>query len=578
MPKLGWAAAIIATMIAAWALTTSRRDPAPVGPLAFEINPPANGAFVTDVETVRFALSPDGRQLIFVATDAGSGSRLWRRDLSSTESTPIAATEGAEALFWSPDGRAIAFFGGDTLKRLDLATGAAVTICKVQHGIGLTGSWSASGDILFASVEGHAIYRVAVAGGTPVIEVQPDSARNEVRAAFPSFLPDGKRYLYSVKRRDATTALMIGESGKEPRVIGPIESNAQFVKPGTLVFARGGALVGQPFDPANGQLSGEPVAIANSVRFFLSTGLADFSAAVEGTLVYQSHSSVARVAWVDRAGRELSSLGAKGEYFTVRISPQQRSALVSRTLKATGTYDIWSLDFDRGSETRLTLDDQITEVAGVFTPDEQDMFFGIARGGPPNLARLDLRTGRTTMVGPQTTHLQEAEDITRDGRLMGFAERTEGGFHNLWMLPLDGTAPPSRLRQSPFNEEGLRFAPDGRHYSFTSNESGRNEVYVAAVGSGSKMIVSSNGGTRGRWSADGSSLYYVSSDRRLMAVPIRTGASLTIGTPTTLFALAGLGWGDFDVSGDNLRFLAVIQELVVAQAPLTALQHWNARP
>ena len=578
LPAIGWVVAAIALLVAGWALLAPRQRPAVAESLAFEIGPPTTGSFVVDVETVRFAPSPDGRQLIFVATDPDAGRRLWKRDLSSTESSPIAGTDGAESVFWAPDSRAIAFFGGDTLKRLDLASGAAVEIWKVQRGIGLTGSWSQAGDILFATVEGHAIYRVPVAGGTPAIEVQPDSTRNEVRVAFPAFLPDGKRYLYSIRRRDATTSLMLGESGKEPQLIGPIESNAQFVKPGTLVYARGGALVGQPFDPTNGQLSGEPFAIAGAVRYFLSTGLADFSAAVDGTLVYQSHTSVAHVAWVDRAGRELSSLGSKGQYYDVRISPQQRSALVSRTLQATGTYDVWSLEFDRGSETRLTLDDQITEVAGVLSPDEQEMVYGVARGGPPNLSRLDLRTGRTTLLLPPATYLREAEDISRDGRLLGYAERNAGGFHNLWMLPLDGSGPPSRLRQSVFNEEGLRFSPDGRHYSFTSNESGRNEVYVAAIASGAKTIVSSNGGTRARWRADGRALYYLSPDRRLMSVAIGTASPLTVGTPATLFAIAGRGWGDFDVSRDDQRFLAVIPDVVVNVAPLTALQHWNTPP
>jgi serine/threonine protein kinase len=578
LPRLGWVAALVATLVAAWALTTSRRDDAAAEPLAFEISPPAPSVFVTDVETVRFALSPDGSQLVFVASDA-SGPRLWKRQLSSTESTPIPGTEGAASVFWSPDSRAIAFFAGDTLKRLDLATGAAVAICKVQRGIGLTGSWSASGDILFASVEGHAIYRVPVAGGTAAIEVKPDPTRDETRVAFPAFLPDGKRYLYSVKRRDATTSLLLGESGKQPKLVGPIDSNAQFVKPGTLVFARAGALVGQPFDPASGQLGGEPVAIANSVRFFLSSGLADFSTAVEGTIVYQSHSSTSRLAWIDRAGRELSSLGAKGDYYTVRISPQQRSALVSRTLKSTGTYDVWSLEFDRGSETRLTLDDQITEVAGVLLPDEQAMIFGLARGTPPNLARMDFRSGQTALLSAATNHLQEAEDITRDGRLLGYDERTEGGFQNIWTVSLDGTGQAVRLHQTPFNEEGLRFAPDGRHYSFTSNESGRNEVYVAALGSGSKTIVSSNGGVRARWSGDGRTLYYQSSDRRLMAVPIQfASTTLAIGRPTTLFAISSSGWIDFDVTRDDQRFLAIIPDVVVNVAPLTALQHWNVPP
>lgn len=574
---LGWAAAIVATVVAGWALSRPRPEASVPGRFALEIGPPPGSQFNYDVESVRYALSPDGRQVIFLATDS-TARRLWRRDVGSTESTPIAGTEGATSVFWSPDGRAIGFVSGDTLRRLDLATGAAVAICKVPHGVGVTGSWGADGVILFATVEGDAIYRVSVAGGTTTIEVKPDPARSEVRVAFPAFLPDGRRYLYSLRLADASTSLMLGEPGKTPQAIAPIESNAQFITPGFLVFARDGALVGQSFDPASGRVSGEPFAIAKSVRFFLSTGLADFSAALDGTLVYQSHSNLAHVAWIDRAGRELSSLGSPGAYFSVRISPLQRSALVSRALKSNGTYDVWSLEFERGSETRLTLDDHITEVAGIYSPDEQEVFFGLARGGPPNLTRLDLRTARTAPLLPATAHLREAQDVSRDGRLLAYAERNEGGYHNLWLLPLDGSAPPSPLRQSPFNEEELRFSPDGRHYSFSSNETGRYEVYVATIGGGAKTIVSSTGGNKARWRGDGRALYYLSPDRRLMSVTIGAGSPVAIGTPATLFAIAGRGWEDFDVSRDDQRFLAVIPDIGVGQSSLTALQHWSPAP
>ena len=576
---LGWAAAIIATATAVWAFRGQRELTGAPERVELEIGPPTNTRFSVDVENVKFALSPDGRSLAFVAFDASRVSRVWTRGLSSVEPTPVPGTEGANSVFWAPDSHTIAFVAGDALKRLDLATGAALAICKVPSGIGMTGTWNQGGDILFASAAGDAIFKVSAGGGEPEVALKPDPARNEVRAKFPSYLPDGRRFLFSTGRRDGTTALMLGDPAADPRMIAPIESNAQFVEPGTLVYARDGALVAQPFDPATAQLSGAPSAIARGVRFFISTGLADFSASRAGTIVYQSHINRSRVAWVDRAGREMGSLGTAGEYFTVRISPHQRSALVSRAFRATGAFDIWSLDFQRGSETRITLDDRITEFAGVLAPDEQTMYYGLARGGPPNLMRMDLRSGRSEPLLPPNAHLQQAEDVSRDSRLLGYSQRTEGGFHNLWTMPLDGSGTPVLLRQSPANEEGLRFAPDGRHYIFISNESGRNEVYVASLGGGAKTMVSANGGTGARWSADGRALYYVSSDHRLMTASVRTGAALEIGTPTTLFAIAGGDWLDFDVARDGERFLVLISEAVINTQPLTALQHWNvARP
>ena len=573
--SLGWAVAAAAIAVAAGTFVVGRWNAPLPERLELQIAPPSNTTFASDVEAVRFSLSPDGRQLAFVATGPGPVRRVWMRGLSSIESTPIAGTEGARSVFWSPDARAIAFFVGDTLKRLDLDSGAAVAICKVPSGGGVTGTWSREGQILFAAVGGDAIFRVSTAGGSAIVEVKPDPARDEVGVSFPFFLPDGRQYLYLAKHRDNSGALLIGEAGKAPRTVTGIESNAQYVEPGTLVFARGGALVGQPFDVESGRVSGEPIAIAESVRFFISTGLADFSTSPSGALVYQSHGNRQRLAWVDRAGRELGPVGSSGEYLSVRVTPPGRSALMSRTLPSTGAYDVWSLDFERGTETRLTLDDDVTEIEGVFSPDGASMFYSVARGGPPRLMRRDLRTGRDDAVLPAGGRFQQVNDLSRDGRVLAYEERADGGHSNLWTLPLQGAATPSRLRQSAFNEGGLRFAPDGQHYSFVSNESGRSEVYVARLGGGPKTLVSSGIASGARWSGDGRELFYVSADSRLVAVPVRTEPGLQVGSPVTLFAIGSRRWGDFDVSPDGKRFLALIPEVVSNEQPLTALQHWN---
>ncbi|MEP6783511.1 MAG: hypothetical protein ABI983_07565, partial [Acidobacteriota bacterium] len=574
---LGWAVAIIAATVAGWVLTGTARTPGTMERVEFEIAPPSGTKFSYDVETVKYAVSPDGRALAMIALDATGVRRIWMRQLSSVDSTPVAGTEGATAVFWAPDSHKIAFFAGDTLKRLDLTTGAAVAICKVPQGIGLTGTWNKQGEILFASVQGDAIFRVSTAGGQPKPELKPDPARNEVRSSYPAFLPDGNHFLYSSRHRDGTTTLMLGASNKEPQPIAPVDSNAQFVEPATLVYVREGVLVAQHFDPATGRISGEPSAIAKQVRFFLSSGLADFATSPSGTVVYQSHGDLARAAWVDRGGREISSIGSIGESFRVRISPQQQSALVSRALKSTGTYHVWSLDFQRGTETRLTLDDRFTEVAGVLTRDEQTMYYGLGGAGPPRLMRMDLRSGRSERLMPFEPHLQEAEDISPDGTLLAYSERNDGGLSNLWTYSLNGSGAATPLRKSPANEEGLRFSPDGRHYSFVSNESGRNEVYVAALDGGAKIPVSAGGGYQPRWSGDGRTLFYISYDHRLMAAPVRSGEAFDIGKPTTLFEIAGRDWVDYDVSRDGLRFLALIPEAAVSEAPLTAVQHWDAK-
>jgi serine/threonine protein kinase len=573
---LKWAGAIAATVLLTAGVTTRlvRSDAVPATRVELEISPPSETSFSYNSEAVRFALSPDGQQLAIVASGPGSARRVWLRALSSIEAKPVTGTENANAVFWSPDSRSIAFVVGDTLKRLELASGVAVSICKVREQIGLSGTWSRSGEILFAYVEGDAIYRVSTAGGDAAVFVKPEPARDEYRVTFPSFLPDGNRFLYLARGREGDT-LMLGEGDRDARVITAMESNAQYVEPGILVFAKGGALVGQAFDLATAQVSGGPFAIAESVRFFLSTSVAEFSASPNGVLAFQPHHDRSRLAWLDRSGREVGTVGSPGDYLELRIAADGRTVLTSRKLPSTGTYDIWSIDFDRGAETRLTLDDAFTEIEGTMAPTGDVMFYAGTRGRGLRLMRRDLRSGRDEPLTPQGLRMQGPDDVTPDGRLLAYEERTEGGGFNLWTLPLTGAATPSPIRQSPFSENRLRFAPDSDHYMFLSNESGRLEVYVSRLSGGPKTMVSIGGALDGKWSRDGREIFYVSSDRRMMAVSVQITPTLVLGKPVALFAMAGKPWVGFDVSPDGQRFLAIVPEVVASEQPLTAIQNWT---
>ncbi len=328
---------------------------------------------------------------------------------------------------------------------------------------------------------------------------------------------------------------MLGESGKDPRVIMPIESNAQYVDPGTLVFAKGGALVAQSFNASTGQLAGEPFAIAESVRFFLRQ-LPPISPRRRTDRWCFSLMSIDR-GWHGSTGPGASSGPSARQGLSRRAHrPAGQAALASRTLPATGTFDIWSFDLDRGTETRVTLDDAFTEIEGITAPGGDAMVFAAARGTPPRLVRRDLRTGHDEPLVPQGLLMQGADDVSPDGRRLAYEERTDKGGFNLWTLSLTGPVTPTRIRQSPFNETSFRFAPDGDHYTFTSDESGRPEVYVSVFAAG-KTVVSNGGGFDARWSRDGREIVYVSSDLRMMAVPVRKAPAVELGKPSTLFAI-----------------------------------------
>ena len=583
-----WAPWLVAALgVLAAAAAWLRPAPAPaVRPtvVRFPIPPPAERAFADTVETVALALSPDGSQLAFVAADGVGRRQIWMRPMSAVDARPLAGTDGATSVFWSPDGRAIAFFAAEKLMRLDLSGGTPVSLTDVPAGIGLIGSWGA-GDILFAPIDGRAIYRVPAGGGAAVVETKPDPARAEARTMWPWFLPDGRRYLYQIRQRDGSGSILIGERGKAARPVLAAASPAAYVEPGYLVYVRDATLVGQRFDAATERVSGDPIPIG-PVRYFFTTGAATFTASPGGTLAYQSHFEKGRITWLDRSGTAVGAIGDWDSYLRVRFAPDGRSVFFDRSVLPLGTWDIWKHDLDRGIETRLTAT-AANEIGAVGLPDGKAAV--IAAGGPPRLTRLDLTTLAQTTISSTpaaTLTLQFPEDVSPDGRILLFTERTARGSYDVWTMSMTGSADATPLIQSPFDKSSIRFSRDGRYIAFASDESGRKEVYVAPFPAvAGKMRVSPMGGSLPRWSRDGRELVYISADQHLVAVPIRTAPTLVVGAPQSLFVVNGgrvwgdphgnAAWTDYDIAPDGKRFLAIIPEAANRQ-PLTAIVNWPA--
>ncbi|HLN58123.1 MAG TPA: protein kinase [Thermoanaerobaculia bacterium] len=572
---------VIAASVLSLAIVLLLRARAPqtpaANPIRFSVPPPAGGEFASWVEGAALQLSPDARQLAFVAHESDGRARAWVRALSSLDARPIDGTEGANSIFWSPDGGSLAFFARGRLARVAVSGGEPVPICEVGGGVGRSGSWGAGGQILFADVQGDAIYGVSADGGKPEVVVRSDPTRGVFRVQWPSFLPDGRSFLYlawgAISSRSADGTLMLTRPGKPPTAITPLRSRAEMLEPGYLIFAREGALFGQRFDPVSAKLAGPPLPIAASVNYFLSTGFADFTARA-GTLAYHSQKDVLRLTWFDRAGRALGSVGGPGRYLDVAIAPDGKRFLFSRARPGIWTFDVWMFDIARGVETPLTSEPG-SEFGGLWLPDGKSILYSVARGRAPQLVLRRLAGGEELEVQP-SGGFQVASAVSPDGRLLAYSERAPGAFFDAWILPLESGARPARF-SSGAPADSLLFSPDGRAVAFLSSESGRREAYVAPFGSpGEKVRVSTDGANLLRFSRDGTELFYLSPDGRLIAVPIRTVPSVEPGEPRTLFRLApGPGWQNFDVAPDG-RFLAVVSEVSGSAQPATVVVNWTA--
>ena len=576
---VGIAVGAAATALMLFLLRRSPSAPHPV--IRFSMPPPEGATFFSRFDTVSLALSPDGSRLAFIGDETGPNRevapaqlrtrRVWVRALSDLEARPLAGTEGASAVFWSPDGGSIGFVAQGHLKRVNLLGGAPIPVCDTPSNETVAATWGAR-EILFCSTFEGVIYRVPVEEGGPAIPmIRPDPARGETRVVWPQFLPGGQSFLYVSSRRNGAGELMLGSlDGRRAREVVPMASRVEYAMPGYIVFVRDGALFAQRFDAESGKTPGPLLSLAPSVYSFYTSKWAGFSLSRTGTLAYASRGNITRLAWFDRSGRMLGEVGSAnaGETITLSVSPDGRSVLFDRTRLDLGTYDIWMADLDRGVETRLTSDPN-TEFDPVWLPDGKHIVYSVVRDYLPQLVRRDLASGVEEQLLPPGT-FQEALDVTRDGRLL-FSQAAPKGQAGIWTASLSGAPAPKPVVVTKFSQEIGRLSPDGKLIAFISNESGQDEVYVEAIDSPSgKVRLSTTGAVLLRWRRDGKEIFFTSPDHRLFAVPVATGPSLQIGAPSMLFSLPAEGWRTFDVAPDG-RFLAAVQHASYATAPLTVV-------
>jgi eukaryotic-like serine/threonine-protein kinase len=583
---LPWAIALSAIAVALAALVAGRRDRAvTTGPAAFGgvakfamAPPPVPHGFLNSAEHASLSVSPDGAHIAFSTINRNGDTRVWVRPLTSLDARPLEGTEGGTSMFWSPDGRSLAFFAGGKLKRVDIGGDRPpLTICDVQRTIGQMGTWGADGTILFASVQGETILKVSASGGTPVEFIKPDAARREKRTMAPSFLPDGRSFLYTLGFADDTGAVMLAQPGAAPRELARVKSNARYVEPGYVLFVQESTLIARRLDASTGSISGDPISVATPVSYFHSTGIAHFSASFNGVIAYQSHQTLSRIASFSRSGKELAGLRPPAPYLSLRLSESGRQLLFDRIDVRTTTYDIHLLELDRGAETQITSEPS-TEVYPLWAPDDA-LIYAVARGGPPRLHRHSLDTGRAEPLGPDVFGLQQPTDISRDGQWLLYSQRSTRGDYDIHALHLtDGKVVP--VRDSTFNETDGRFSPDGRHVAFVSNERGNSRVYVMPFQQpGVRRAVTSEEGSSPRWSRDGRDLFYVEAsadEAHLTSVPMTLTPVLTIGKPTRLFSLPpGRRWVDFAPMPDG-NFIALQNVQFAGLQPLTIVVNWPA--
>jgi Tol biopolymer transport system component len=572
---MGTTAVLAAATIALGLLVVrGNRTPPPAEPIRFSVAAPPR------MLTSQIELSPDGRQLALIAFERGKRASLWIRRLDSLSLQEISGTEGASLPFWSPDSRSVAFFADRKLKKVALGGAGEVQVIADSAGGG-GGSWTAGDVIVFASgIEGP-LSRVLASGGGLAAVTTLDPAQRESGHFWPQFLPDGRHYLYE-QLAAANSGLYVGalDSKDRARLVGwtsMVDNTMPRYANGHLFYTQKQSLVAQRFDALQLKTDGEPIRLADGIDVG-GPGYAAFSVS-DTTLAYRESSRVvSQLTWIDRRGQSVGTLGAPIVAESLAISPDGRQIAVSRMDEKDRREppSIWLIDGERGVSTRLTSGDESDNP--VWSPDRKRIAFAAAIDSPPNLYVRNADgsgAAERLFVSPNQSY---PSDWSPDGAfIVGYSVTPETGV-DIWRIEL-ATRKLTPIFQSRFNENVPRISPDGRWMTYTSNETGRAEVYVTRFPEGGgKWRVSSDGGQQPKWAKDGRELFYKDTGGAMWSARVTPdGSDLRIGAPERLFTLDALRLGIVNwAPAPDGRFLVNLPVGDTTTPPVTVIVNWLA--
>ena len=596
LPKRSWlwpsvAAAVVLALGAGGTYAYLNREVPLPDPIRFEIGLPGSGGLGGA------AVSPDGRMLTFVVRDGDGQTKLWVRSLSTSEARPLEGTDGATGIpFWSPDSRYIAFGADGKLKKIEAAGSPAQTLCAAAALVA-GGLWTPEGMIIFGQGNPAPTNQVSASGGTATA-VPYDSPI----LATPALLPDRKHFVFDGGDGIYLASLPDGTEGGAKDMPRRILQDGSIVaytpapnsKNGYVLFVRGaantgearvGTLMAQPFDPRSNQLAGDAVPIAENVT------PSGFSVSQTGVLIHSRNSAaggstetgtVGVLTWLDRAGKVLSTVGeVKGYALNISLSPDAKRVVTSHD------GDLYVFEFERGVESRLTFEPG-PEITQFWRPDGSRITYAkIAPSAIYEKAANGAGSPELFFTVPKDLGGVFVSEWTPDGRYL--AVSTGGGAAgDIQLLPAEGTAETRNetrklmpLVKTQFNERGARFASSGKFFSYTSDESGRDEAYVrpfdpqTGTTSGGLWMISKKGGVSPHWRSDGKEMFYMMPQGALMSVDIDMKDGFQPGTPKQLFKLPGEArfW---DVTRDGQKFLIPVAATSGSSAPYNVIVNWTS--
>ena len=581
-----WVAVLMAAIalgIGAWMF----RPAAPGALSRFETAAPEN---VTPYDDV--SVSPDGRKLVFAATTQDG---LWLRDFDALEWRRLPGTEGASTPFWSPDSRYVGFTVDNIVKKVDTNGGPPETVATVPNTASRSGTWNQNGDIVLGSWGGGSggpLWRVSQAGGAATAVTQVDVSKGEFHHSWPTFLPDGKHFLYFRSGPPEVEGMYVGaldvdaaDQSSQRILTGSVPA---VYANGYVVFPRAGTLMAQPFDARRLELQGVPVPVAQDVQItWYFTGV--FSVSDNGVLAYRtaSASGTFQLAWVDRQGKTLSTFGPPGTDRQVALSPDGKRAVVKDTpYNVPG--DLWTLDFASGRRTRFTFHKEAYS-PGVWSPDGARIAYSAGHLGDTLYEKAASGLGDEQVLFKEPGLRHFPTSWSRDGRfLLYHTQNAANTGYDLWALSLRDRRPHLMLGEA-FNEWAGVFSPDMRWVAYVSLEAGTTaDVYVRpfrvsgqtdqpSLGEG-KWQVSKDHGNWPQWRVDREIVFNTApSGTAVFSAPVNTtGTAFESGVPQRLPFPPNVGTSSTPQSTpDGQRFLVEVSQVPrAARTSISVVLNW----
>jgi serine/threonine protein kinase/Tol biopolymer transport system component len=587
---MGVAGAAVAAAIAVSVWLYPRPVPPPE-PISFFVDAPDGTAFANGAGVL--SISPDGQSIAFSTGDQAD-RKLWVRRLGWLTASPLAGSEGGFNAVWSPNGRSLAFTGGNpsSLKRIDIAGGPAKTLA--EQGLERP-AWSQHGVILYAGPRNDGrLFTVPELGGPSTAVTQLDKEREETTHSWPVFLPDGRRFVFLARSTDpAKTALYLGSLDSLARTHLLDVTSMPEVVPGFLLYHRDGTLTAHPFDAEAGRLTGDPMPVLEDVVFNATNGRAAFAVSPTGVLVYRTGTALRGVSvltWLDATGKELGRLGDPAVFRRGALSPDGRRFVAEQfgTEATRNRTDLIMLDVERGGVSTRFTTDAADERYPVWTPDNATVVFGSNRKGV-----YDLYAKGAGATVPERVLFESPEPTTpsgfsSDGKTLLFVRGTPPAMR-LWALSMTGDPTPVQVFPgSSDTEGGGQFSPDDRWIAYVVSESQTDgNVFVQRYPSnGIKTRISTTTGFSPKWTTDGKRIVYQTADNVFMSVAVSPdGDQMRAELPKPLFTMRQSNenrTSQFAMDGRGERFLLVMNpnhlvtaaEASEAPIPLTVIVNW----